>query len=195
MDDKDTIRRAFVAARNSTSQEALAVAGEEAATHLRAFLASHGGFRVAACYMGRKSELPTGPAICALRDGHVAIALPGWDGETYRFVAWAAGAPLENGPMAIPQPADGVVLYAGDIDLFLVPGIAFDMHGGRIGYGGGWYDRLLAGRRTDSLALGFCLDGQISATPLPREPHDALLDGVLTPSGLVVVRGAAPLLA
>lgn len=184
MDTKEAIRRAFAAARDKIGPEALAIAGEKAASHLDTFLGAHANIRMAACYASRRSELPTGPTICALRGKSVKVAMPMWDGATYRFATWDSGAPLAKGPMSIPQPANGAVLDADQIDLFLVPGIAFDMHGGRIGYGGGWYDRLLAGRRSDSLVLGFCLDTQVSDEPLPREPHDAMLDGILTPSGL-----------
>lgn len=184
MDDKDTIRRAFAMARDAIPLEAVVSAGEKVAARLGQFLDACGGVRVAACYASRKSELPTGPAMHALREHSVAIALPAWDGATYRFAEWKADAPLSKGPMSIPQPADGYVLETDEIDLFLVPGIAFDTLGGRIGYGGGWYDRLLAGRRTDSVALGLCFDVQISDEPLPLEPHDVALDGLLTPSNL-----------
>lgn len=186
MDAKKTIRRAFAEARNKIPQEELDRAGEAVAAHLLKLLPTLRDVRVAALYFSRGSELPTMPAIEALRGRSVAIALPAWDGASYRFVSWDAAAPLEKGPMGIPQPSGGNILGADAIDLFLVPGLAFDRHGGRIGYGGGWYDRLLAGRRPDSSAFGLCLNEQLSEIPLPMEPHDILLDGVITPAGSVV---------
>ena len=70
--------------------------------------------------------------------------------------------------------------------LVLAPMLAFDDAAGRLGYGGGFYDRTLAGIRADGqavTAIGIAFDGQQVAS-VPTGPYDMPLDGVLTPTGL-----------
>ncbi|MDO5582253.1 MAG: 5-formyltetrahydrofolate cyclo-ligase [Planctomycetia bacterium] len=68
-----------------------------------------------------------------------------------------------------------------DLDLILVPGLAFDPSGGRLGRGAGFYDRFLQKTREDVLLAGLAFDEQI-VDSVPCEPHDRLMDLVLTPS-------------
>lgn len=57
------------------------------------------------------------------------------------------------------------------IDCVLLPGLAFDVEGGRLGHGGGWYDRALAQLRPDALRIGVCFECQV-VEKVPREEHD-----------------------
>ena len=68
-----------------------------------------------------------------------------------------------------------------DFDLVLVPGLAFDAQGGRLGRGGGFYDRLLAGRAADTTLIGVCFAAQL-VERLPLAPHDVLMDTVCSES-------------
>ncbi|MEL7215273.1 MAG: 5-formyltetrahydrofolate cyclo-ligase, partial [Pseudomonadota bacterium] len=72
-------------------------------------------------------------------------------------------------------------------DLLIVPLVAFDADANRMGYGGGFYDRTLERLRAQRVvrALGFAYAGQMSPEPLPLEPTDQPLDGVITETGLV----------
>lgn len=71
-------------------------------------------------------------------------------------------------------------------DVVLVPGMAFDRRGGRIGYGGGYYDRLAEAIGPGDLPLwiGFAYELQIARQALPAEPHDLALHGLATENGL-----------
>lgn len=69
-----------------------------------------------------------------------------------------------------------------DIDLFLVPGIAFDRQGHRIGFGGGYFDRLLSAARPSAIKLGLAFDFQL-ASSLPRDSWDIPMDAIVTESG------------
>lgn len=64
-------------------------------------------------------------------------------------------------------------------DLVLVPGLAFSDAGRRLGRGGGFYDRLLAGRAKDAVKIGVCFEFQLREQ-LPHERHDALVDVVIS---------------
>ena len=66
-----------------------------------------------------------------------------------------------------------------DIDLAVVPGLAFDLHGNRLGFGAGYYDRFLPSLRKDAITIGVCFDEQL-VEQLPVEVFDVPLDGVLT---------------
>jgi 5-formyltetrahydrofolate cyclo-ligase len=91
-------------------------------------------------------------------------------------------ADLEPGILGIPEPRPGCAEVDPEtVDWALIPGLGFDLQCNRLGRGGGHYDRLLPRMRTDCprWALGF--DCQV-VEQLPIEPHDALLDGIVTPT-------------
>ena len=80
--------------------------------------------------------------------------------------------------------ATAPVIPPGEIDLFLVPGFAFTASGQRLGRGGGFYDRLLARRSAQSIAIGVCFSARI-VEALPRESHDQDVDLVVTECGVM----------
>jgi len=86
------------------------------------------------------------------------------------------------GALGIPEPAAGSVVAAREVDLFLVPGIAFDRYGHRLGYGKGFYDRLLGGN-PDVVSVGVCLD-EFLVEELPADPWDARVGYVATQAGI-----------
>ena len=69
------------------------------------------------------------------------------------------------------------------IDVVIVPGSAFDLEGGRLGYGGGFYDRFLAGPECRALRVGLCFELQL-VEKLKLEPHDQMLDMLVTEKGI-----------
>ena len=110
------------------------------------------------------------------------VVLPRVEGERMSFVAYdpatlreGAFGILEAGPDAVPCPP-------GEIDLVVVPGTAFTLAGGRMGRGRGYYDRYLSDHRFRGVKVGVCYAHQVVAE-LPLEPHDVLLDCVVTPPG------------
>lgn len=123
-------------------------------------------------------------------EGHRAVAprvREDGSGMELRIVAsqadWQAGrygAPAPDPLRTVPLPADERP------DVVLVPGMVFDRQGGRIGYGGGYYDRLAAALGPGELPLwiGFAFELQLSEAALPMEAHDLRLDGVATERGL-----------
>ena len=78
-------------------------------------------------------------------------------------------------------PEDAPVYEADEQTLILVPGLAFDRTGHRLGYGGGWYDRLLADAPKDAVKLGVAHSFQI-VEDLPTEPHDIRLTAIVADS-------------
>ena len=120
------------------------------------------------------------------------------DGMELRIVASPADWRPGRWNVPEPDPAKTAVYPLGEeLDVVLVPGLAFDSAGGRIGYGGGYYDRLYAQRRAaarsadGTLWLGFGFAFQRTPDALPREPHDLPLDGLATEEGVSWFTGGA----
>lgn len=85
------------------------------------------------------------------------------------------------------RPLGAAALRAARV--VVTPGLAVDREGTRLGQGGGSYDRALAGRAPGTLVVTLLYDGELVDGPLPAEPHDALVDAVVTPGqGLVRCR-------
>jgi 5-formyltetrahydrofolate cyclo-ligase len=88
---------------------------------------------------------------------------------------------LAPGKFGLMEPKPGVPLLGPDeLDLVVVPGVAFDKQGNRLGHGAGYYDRFLT--QTDAYKLGLAYEFQV-VDELPVEPHDSPLDGLLTSQG------------
>ncbi|MEK9760301.1 MAG: 5-formyltetrahydrofolate cyclo-ligase, partial [Candidatus Puniceispirillum sp.] len=108
-------------------------------------------------------------------------------GQPLQFLDWRPGDRLVDGRFGTKQPVAGAVRVRPHV--VLVPLLAFDLAGGRLGYGGGYYDRSIAALRDDGMpvvAIGVGYDGQ-RVDKVPVGPYDMPLDAVLTPTGLIGV--------
>lgn len=96
-------------------------------------------------------------------------------------------------PFGMEQPADeGPIVPVHQIDMFLTPGLAFDLHGGRLGNGAGFYDRVLAARRTDALVVGVTVDDRV-LEEVPMEAHDQRVGWVAAETGVTECSPRTPL--
>ncbi|MDX1951722.1 MAG: 5-formyltetrahydrofolate cyclo-ligase [Verrucomicrobiota bacterium] len=87
---------------------------------------------------------------------------------------------LQVGSYGIREPSASAEMVAlNRLDLVLIPGLGFDLHGHRLGRGRGFYDRLLAG--LPGIKCGVAFDQQV-ISKLPIEPHDVILNSLVTPS-------------
>lgn len=145
-----------------------------------------GSARVVLAYAATAEELDPAPALEALHGWGCAVALPRVEAPGVLGIHLVAhGEPLETGPFGIAQPSEAAERVPFDlVDVVVVPGVAFDMSGQRIGYGGGYYDRLLPRLREDCLLVGFAYDEQV-ADALPTAEHDVRMDTIVTPSRVI----------
>lgn len=127
------------------------------------------------------SEIDVRPALQGLADAGCRIALPVLvaPDAALIFRRWRPGDTLNNGPHGTSEPT--AVAEAARPSALLVPLLAFDNTGGRIGYGGGYYDRTLAGLRKDGhiCAIGIAYAGQ-EIDRVPVTSTDQKLDWVVT---------------
>ena len=141
---------------------------------------------VVAAYMPIRSELSPLRLVAALVARGIVTAMPETPspGHPLIFRRWAPGDDLVDGPYGTSQPSPAAPVMVPQV--ILAPMLAFDSACWRLGYGGGFYDRTLAGLRDAGqrvTAIGIAFDGQL-VDKVPVGPFDMPLDAVLTPSGL-----------
>ena len=125
-------------------------------------------------YLSYSSELSTEPLIDKLLERGVAIYAPRVEGE--EMVAVEYGDDFVISGQGIREPIGE--RFDGNLDIVILPLLAVDEQGNRLGYGGGYYDRYLA-KHTSSLKIGYCFDFQMLKS-LPSEETDVALNMVVT---------------
>ncbi|MBR3369871.1 MAG: 5-formyltetrahydrofolate cyclo-ligase [Rhodobacteraceae bacterium] len=137
---------------------------------------------VLAGYMPMRSEIDPLPAM-AQHPGPVCVPVITGTGQPLEFHRWTPQTPMREGPFKalIPVERDPMTPRA-----LIVPLLAFDLNGYRLGYGGGFYDRSLEKLRKDGpvLAVGLAFDAQI-CDQVPVNATDQQLDAVVTGRGVV----------
>ena len=185
---KSIIRRDAVTRRDALPADLRARAAETIAA--RPFPLAFKPGTIVSGFSPLKSEINPIPLMRKLADAGAQLALPVVAGRGKPLImrAWAFGAPLAPGVWGIREPMPDAPEVAPDI--LLVPMLAFDREGQRIGYGAGYYDMTIAaGRATKPVvAVGLAYAAQeIDAVPVT--PRDARLDLVLTEREVIDFRG------
>ena len=132
-----------------------------------------------AVYLASKDEIDLGDFIAALLSSGCEVVAPRWNGTEYELVRVDGLETLVTGPHGIREPPAGRVVRPKDVRAWLVPGLAFTRNGLRLGYGGGWYDRLLCGTPQSVPKIGVAYGFQV-VDALPVEPHDIRLTEVVS---------------
>jgi len=131
-------------------------------------------------------EINPGRLMSRLHRQGTTISLPVMvgKGRPLEFRAWAPGAPLKTVVWGIREPEDTAPVVEPDV--LLVPLLAFDRTGARLGYGGGFYDRTIEElrRRKPIITVGLAYASQ-EVDAVPHLDYDERLDWVLTPEGLI----------
>jgi 5-formyltetrahydrofolate cyclo-ligase len=133
------------------------------------------------------APLPVEPDLTELeRIAGGRFCYPRVAGEVLEFARVSQASELSPAPwnrqLREPSPSAPAVA-AAEIGLILVPGLAFTRDGLRLGRGGGYYDRCLAGLPASVIKLGVCFEIQVVET-LPAEPHDQRVQAIVTENGL-----------
>jgi 5-formyltetrahydrofolate cyclo-ligase len=187
-DSKAALRRDALARRDALPAELRKAAAQTIAS--RAFPLAISPGTIVSGFMPLKSEINPLPLMKMLAEAGAQLALPKIAGRGKPLImrAWSWGAPLDAGQWGIREPkADAPAL---DPDILLVPLLAFDRTGHRIGYGAGYYDMTIARLRSlkTPTAVGIAFSAQ-EVPAVPATERDARLDLVLTESEVIEIKG------
>jgi 5-formyltetrahydrofolate cyclo-ligase len=186
-DAKAVLRREALARRDALPRELRAAVAEAIAA--RPFPAAIKPGAVVSGFMPMKSEINPIPLMRKLADAGATLALPVVAGKGRPLImrAWSVGEPLASGVWGIREPKpDAPEVFP---DILIVPLLAFDRRGHRIGYGAGYFDMTIAALRARKpiVAAGIAFAAQEIAE-VPTTPRDARLDLVLTEREVIDLR-------
>jgi 5-formyltetrahydrofolate cyclo-ligase len=183
MKTKAEIRQEMRAKRKEIPQEKRLEAGQEIAkklveSEIRLLLQA---WKVA-LYLSMTHEIPTRYIVRSIWDVGREVVVPYWSAtqEIYQLTLMRPSTTFITGKMGIREPQERVPVSPVEVDAFILPGLAFDLQGGRLGYGAGIYDTILAQARKSAPKIAICYDWQVLSEPLPLEPHDVRMDWLVT---------------
>ncbi len=187
---KQAMRTAVAAARDALDPGWRARASAALVERIAA-LSTYAAARTVLLTAPFRTEWDAGPLIARSLAAGKTVVLPRVD-EGSRMLELKRVADPERdivaGYRGLPEPdARCERVAASSIDWVLVPGIAFDRSGGRLGYGGGYYDRLLPALPARAARVAGAFSAQI-VDAVPSAPHDITMDTVVTEAGVVVDR-------
>lgn len=183
LEAKKKLRAEALERRKAAFAQHGAEASRKIAAHGVDFLAATPGAIVSG-FAAINDEINPAPLMTWLQAEGFRLALPVMQGRGKPLLmrAWTPGDAMNPAAWGIAEPMDDKP--AVDPDILLVPLLAFDARGYRLGYGGGFYDRTLQRLRKlkPIVAVGLAYD-ELRVDAVPAESYDERLDWVLTPSG------------
>lgn len=184
--ERNELRRYFRSRRQSLSAQVQRNNSLHVARHLLKTGHLLRSRRIGA-YWANDGEVDLHPLLTELHHRRKILALPVVDrGGRMSFFRHRPGAPLFINRYNIPEPAEGAAFINGrSLDLVLVPLVAFDGFGVRLGMGAGYYDRFLGALPVlmRPRIVGIAHEVQRSSDPLPFDDWDVPMDGVVTEAG------------
>ena len=177
---KHAIRQMILALRSSLGQDVWRQSSLSAQQNLL-MRAEYADAACVALYMAVRGEIDTSLLLsCCLEEGK-RVLLPAVCGDEMVFRPVTSREELQTGAYGIPEPCPaGQEHDASAADLIVVPGVAFDSAGHRVGHGRGYYDRFLGRRMSKGHLVGLCHDFQVLDELLPVEGHDVRMELIVT---------------
>ncbi len=192
-EQKRALRRVMRDAREAVSAAERNASSQKASFRLLALpaLADIKG-RVVAGYAAAAGEIDPSPVLAHVEKSGGIVALPrvSKTPPRLRFHRVAAGAPLRAGSFGLSEPPeDAPEIQPGDLAAMIVPGLAFDSGGRRVGFGGGYYDGVIDDARAGgAVVIGYAYDFQI-VDRCPAGPDDRAVDVIVTDTRVIHARG------
>lgn len=170
-----TALRALMRNKRSALQSDLKkIADREINSKLSLILSNLSEPAVVAAYVPTPAEVDVLPFVQKCINSGAAVAVPRWNGFAYDLAVLSGveRSHLEVGPMGILQPPQTALKVSpSDIGLWIVPALSYTCSGRRLGYGGGWYDRMLSAADDRSVKIGVAYSFQVLAE-IPHDEHD-----------------------
>ena len=183
---KEQLRKRVLAVRTGLDRGQVKVSGQAILKRVLGLEAYRRAKLVHTYVSSKENEVDTRALIgtCLAQDKRVAVpvVMPGT--KTLSHALIDALDQLVAGPYGLAQPDPAAALWLPSearIDLVVVPGLAFDRRGQRIGWGGGYYDRFLA--QVQAIKIGLCYDALVLDC-IPGEPHDVPVDMVVAETAI-----------
>ena len=189
---KAELRRRFL-----TQRAALTLAEiEHKSTAIAVYVCALPAFRVShtvMVYMALPQEVQTMQIITQARQLQKRVAVPVVSGDHLRAVEVSDDpAQLRRGRFGILEPSGTQsVIQPQEIGCIAVPGVAFDVRGGRLGFGKGYYDRFLGQLPATTHRCGLAFGIQVVPC-VPQGPHDICMHGIVTEQGYIPCRHTLP---
>lgn len=184
---KDEIRKNMGRKRGELSLSFMKNSGESACGQL-ASLPAFQKARSVMTYMDYRGEMPTGSLLKLMEQTGKQLILPYTD-PNFILIPYELSSlnmtRLSSMGICEPDPAICREADPQKIDLVVVPGLAFDLKGNRIGFGKACYDRFLPTLRPDAVKIGYAYDFQVM-NELPAEPTDVSLNGIVTERRIIL---------
>ncbi|HEX5936691.1 MAG TPA: 5-formyltetrahydrofolate cyclo-ligase [Actinomycetota bacterium] len=174
---KRRIRREILERRDAIGEDDRVVLGA-AATERLLSLPEVRAAGVVMAFSTFGSEVPTRPLIEGLHERGATVALPRIEGSDLVAVSYAPGDRVRTASFGAREPLGDDVVDPADLDVVVVPGVAFDLRARRVGYGAGFYDRFLG--RTDAFRVALAFEVQVLDEDVPTGRFDVPLDAVVT---------------
>ena len=173
---KEEIRRDIRLLKTNTPADERARLSAEACDHLRQ-LPEWRTAQTVLLYASLPDEVATQALIAEATAAGKQVLLPAVTGEELELRLYTGDGDLREGAFHIAEPEGKAFTALEEIELAVVPGVAFTPEGHRLGRGRGYYDRLLP-QLTVALKVGLCWPFQL-LDDLPHEPHDIMMDLVI----------------
>ena len=181
---KREVRRRVLAVRDAIDPDARARAAVHVTT-LVLGLPEIDKARTVLAFSSFGSELPMLPLVEALVARDIRVALPVITGTQIEARTWKPGEATTTTSFGAEEPSGGTRIEPTSIDVILTPAVAVDRTGGRVGYGGGFYDRFLPHTRKDALRVAVVLAEQLVHEDLPAGAFDLRVDAIVTPEEVI----------
>lgn len=186
--EKAQVRASMRALRDAMPAEERARLSDRIAARLRDLL-DRLAPRTVMVFSSFGSEVSTQGIIEALLEAGRRVALPAVAGHEMRAAPFRFGDPLQTARYGAAEPASAAEVPPDAIDVIVVPGLAFDRRGYRVGYGRGYYDRFLVRTRPDAPRIGIAFDAQV-VEAVPHGDADQPVDAIVTEVEVVCCRPA-----
>lgn len=185
---KTSLRRDLLARRRAMEQmiwQAASVAAQRRLADCDAFIQAG----CVALYSPIQQEVDTGLLFAEARSCGKRVLYPAVCNDQLQFREVTESGQCVIGRFGIPEPCPkGESCMIEVADLVVVPGVAFDLQGHRIGFGKGYYDRCLSQLLKHAVLVGFCHDFQVVET-IPSEGHDIRMQYIVTDKRIIIPTG------
>ena len=135
------------------------------------------------CYAALPDEVQTGGLLREILRSGRELYLPRTRGQNLEIARTVSGAKMERGAYGVPEPVTDELGSIEEMDLVLAPGVAFDREGNRLGYGKGYFDRLLKDCRCPKVGMAFEMQ---LVDHVPEHQGDVPMDKVVTEAAIYV---------